>query len=72
MNPLDYQYFYRKNLPHFQPSGATLFVTFRLAGSIPMALLAQWKKEAEHVKGILGLRPEYVTRFFKSWRVVCE
>jgi len=39
MNPLDYQYFYRKNLPHFQPPGASLFVTFRLAGSIPVTLL---------------------------------
>ena len=54
MNPLDYQYFYRKNLPHFQPPGASLFVTFRLAGSIPVTLLAQWKNEAEHIKSVLA------------------
>ena len=54
MNPLDYKYFYRKNLPHFQPSGATLFVTFRLDGSIPVALQTQWKKEAEHIKRVLA------------------
>lgn len=27
--------FYRGNLPHFQPIGATFFVTFRLQGSLP-------------------------------------
>jgi putative transposase len=49
MNPLDYQYFYRRNLPHFQPSGATLFVTFRLVDSIPLALLIRWKEEAKSI-----------------------
>jgi putative transposase len=28
---------YRRNLPHFQPDGATLFITFRLHGTLPMA-----------------------------------
>lgn len=50
MNFLDYRYFYQRNLPHFQPPGATLFITFRLAGSIPTLILAQWKAEAEHVE----------------------
>ena len=35
MPNLDYKLHYRRNLPHLQPPGATLFVTFRLAGSIP-------------------------------------
>jgi putative transposase len=26
---------YRRNLPHFQPEGATLFITFRLHGTLP-------------------------------------
>ena len=26
---------YRRNLPHFQPDGATLFITFRLYGTLP-------------------------------------
>ena len=39
MDPLDYRLFYRRHLPHYQPPGATLFVTFRLAGSIPTRLL---------------------------------
>jgi putative transposase len=28
---------YRRNLPHFQPEGATLFITFRLYGTLPLA-----------------------------------
>lgn len=31
--------FYERKLPHFQPPGATFFVTYRLAGSIPMQQL---------------------------------
>lgn len=50
MNLLDYRYFYQRNLPHFQPPGATLFITFRLAGSIPVVILAQWKAEAKQVQ----------------------
>jgi hypothetical protein len=39
---LDYKPHYRRNLPHIQPPGATLFVTFRLAGSVPRAVLDEW------------------------------
>ena len=38
---LEYKLFYRKTLPHVQPPGATLFVTYRLAGSIPQAVIRQ-------------------------------
>jgi putative transposase len=31
--------FYRRHLPHYQPLGATFFVTFRLAGSIPAKII---------------------------------
>jgi len=34
-----YKEFYRRKLPHIHPPGATLFVTFRLAGSIPRSIL---------------------------------
>ena len=40
-----YKQFYRRKLPHIQPPSATLFVTFRLAGSIPKSVLDQWKQE---------------------------
>ena len=41
----EFKSFYRRNLPHIQTPGATLFVTFQLAGSIPQHVLAQWKTE---------------------------
>ena len=47
MGNLDYKTFYRRHLPHFQPSGATLFVTFRLAGSIPQAVLNRWAVDSQ-------------------------
>ncbi len=34
-NTLQYQRSYRRKLPHIQPPGATFFITFRLAGSLP-------------------------------------
>ncbi|RMD66568.1 transposase [Candidatus Parcubacteria bacterium] len=34
-----YRTFYRRHLPHYQPPGATLFVTFRLHGSLPQDVL---------------------------------
>ncbi|HEX9018535.1 MAG TPA: hypothetical protein VF806_05090, partial [Anaerolineaceae bacterium] len=40
-NRLDYQLFYERNLPHYQPPGATIFVTYRLANSIPQQVRVQ-------------------------------
>ena len=34
----------RNNLPHWQQEGACYFVTFRLADSLPEALLAPWRE----------------------------
>jgi putative transposase len=34
-------------LPHWQQKGATYFVTFRLADSIPSQILGQWRDERE-------------------------
>lgn len=36
---LAYKPFYRRRLPHFQPPGAVLFITFRLKDSLPRAVL---------------------------------
>ena len=46
MNNYEYKPFYRRNLPHSQPPGATFFITFNLAGSIPKHVFDQWKKES--------------------------
>lgn len=42
MSNLGYKPIYHRNLPHLQPWGATFFVTFRLADSIPKAILERW------------------------------
>ncbi len=43
----DYKQFYRRKLPHIHPPGAILFVTSRLAGSVPKAVLQEWKSEKQ-------------------------
>ena len=48
MNNHDYKPYYHRDLPHIQPLGATFFITFRLAGSIPRSVLQQWKTENLH------------------------
>jgi REP element-mobilizing transposase RayT len=47
MDALEYRLFYRRHLPHYQPPGATFFITFRLAGSIPAAVQRQLIAEAQ-------------------------
>jgi REP element-mobilizing transposase RayT len=51
--PLDYKLFYERQLPHYQLPGAVLFVTFRLAGSIPVAVLRELAAEADRVEAML-------------------
>jgi putative transposase len=43
---------YRRNLPHLQPPGATIFVTFRLAGSLPRELSLSWQAEMKRLEGL--------------------
>ena len=50
MNHFDYKPFYRRNLPHIQPPGATFFVTFHLAGSLPQSVLQQWREEKSQLE----------------------
>ena len=54
MSTLEYKLFYRRHLPHLQPPGATLFIAFRLAGSIPAEVLQQLRAEADRVEAILA------------------
>jgi REP element-mobilizing transposase RayT len=51
---LDYKFSYRRHLPHFQPPGATLFVTSRLAGSIPVEIQQQLNVETAEVEATLA------------------
>ena len=42
---MEYKQYYRRKLPHIHSPGAVLFVTFRLAGSIPKTVIEKWKQE---------------------------
>lgn len=50
MNNLNYREYYRRNLPHIQPRGATFLINFRLAGSLPKDVVEQLRAEAEQVE----------------------
>ncbi len=46
--------FYHRKLPHYQPAEAPFFVTFRLAGSIPVEIIRRLRENHDLVnKGIL-------------------
>jgi putative transposase len=45
MGNLDYKTFARRHRPHFQPFGSTLFVTYRLAGSIPKSIVRDYREK---------------------------
>jgi putative transposase len=53
MGTLEYKLFYERHLPHYQPPGATLFTTTRLAGSIPAHVLEQLQVEARQIQARL-------------------
>ncbi len=44
---MEYKEFYRRHLPHWQPRGAMMFITYRLAGSIPQEKLKAIRNEYE-------------------------
>ncbi|MEP6741214.1 MAG: hypothetical protein ABJB61_01855 [bacterium] len=44
---LDYKQFAGRHRPHIHPPGATLFVTYRLAGSIPQSTVREYRAQKE-------------------------
>jgi type I restriction enzyme R subunit len=50
---------YRRNLPHRRLEGATYFVTFRLADSIPEMVVQQWHDERERWLQADGVDPAW-------------
>jgi hypothetical protein len=80
VSTLEYKLLYRRRLPHFQPPGATLFLTFRLADSLSPDVVDQLFAEAAHVEAILSRvrepeereRQAYVEqrRLFDRWERV--
>jgi len=55
---LEYQLFYRRRLPHYQPGGATFFLTYRLAGSLPAHVMRALWKEARRAWDQIDRLPE--------------
>jgi len=52
----EHREFYRRHLPHWQSAGATLFVTFRLAGSLPQAVIAALQEQyRQEERGLLDI-----------------
>ena len=82
MNKLTYRSFYQRNLPHYQPPGATLFITFRVANSIPKEALLRLQAEKEQIKAVLSkiTDPQERTkrtyleqrRFFGKWDKILD
>ncbi|MFC1719031.1 transposase [Candidatus Poribacteria bacterium] len=50
--------FFRRNLPHWQPAGATFFITYRLAGTLPVIVLNELQKEHQRLQA-LPREPSY-------------
>ena len=63
MKNLDYRDYYRRNLPHFQPQGATFLVNFRLAGSLPVKVVEMLKAESEEIEKSLLKIEDHVERY---------
>jgi putative transposase len=77
MAHFDYRIYYERHLPHYQPAGATLFVTFRLAGSLPIEVIERLKAETHEKELEIGRLVDELTRekaaydagklLFKRW-----
>lgn len=65
---------YRRNLPHWRVEGATYFVTFRLADSIPEPVVRRWHDQRERWLRAHGLDPSWAesdwTRWEDAWHAI--
>ncbi len=55
MGNLDYKQFSERHRPHIHPPDSILFVTYRLAGSIPRATVREYKAKKEWLAGQLSI-----------------
>ena len=54
--------FFRRNLPHLHPSEGTFFITYRLAGTIPISVLKQMRENTS------GIEPDILKdAFFEDY-----
>ena len=54
MGNLDYKQFAERHRPHIHPPGAVLFVTYRLAGSIPRATVRAYRAKKDWLENQLA------------------
>jgi putative transposase len=64
---LTYRPFYRRRLPHVQPPGATLFITFRLAGSLPRSVIEKLMTERQRVEKEIDRISDHAERTRRSY-----
>ena len=57
MTNYDYKSFYHRYLPHIQPPGAMLFITYRLAGSLPQAAVERLQADKVALQRQLAAMP---------------
>ena len=77
MDTLKYKAQYRRKLPHYQPIRAKLFITYRLAGSLPESVMEKLRQELEQKERELAkikdieerrqLRYEFQRRWFAKY-----
>jgi putative transposase len=61
-------FFFRRNLPHWQPLGATFFLTYRLAGTLSRDTLSELEKEHQRLKAL----PRESKYSEKEWHIHIE
>jgi putative transposase len=57
-NNLSFREFYKRRLPHIQIAGATYFITFRLANSLPLEALDKLAKEKQKMNKLSAKQKE--------------
>ncbi|MEO8665426.1 MAG: transposase [Ignavibacteria bacterium] len=63
--------YYHRNLPHYQPDGATFFITFRLSGSIPLIKLYSLRTDYEkELKELTSSFSAYKSGFYDKLYVL--
>jgi REP element-mobilizing transposase RayT len=63
-----YRQYYKRRLPHWQPPGAILFVTFCLHGSLPRHVSERLSKEADFLKDSLKNLPGDEPELVNAWK----
>jgi REP element-mobilizing transposase RayT len=68
MKRTDYKPQYRRNLPHYQPAGFTIFVTIRLTGTLPRHVFEKLRSETRIVQKELDTIPDTDIRLRQKYQ----